>query len=114
MPPGIKSAAIGGGICLALFLISALIIRGGMGWGDVKLAILIGIITGYELIFIAILFAAISGCIFFVVLLLLKKKARKDSIPFGPFLALGAVATLLWGGALLEKILELAGRGFGG
>ena len=99
--PGIKDAAIGGGIGLSLLLIPALIYRGGMGWGDVKLAGLIGLVTGFPNVFIAIFLAIFSGGLVAAILLLLKIKNRKEAIPFGPFLALAAMATLIWGEQIL-------------
>ncbi|HEX76108.1 MAG TPA: prepilin peptidase [Dehalococcoidia bacterium] len=99
--PGIKNAAIGGGIGLGLLLIPALVYRGGMGWGDVKLAGLVGLVTGFPLVFVAIFLAIISGGLIAGILLLLKLKRRKEAIAFGPFLSLAAMATLFWGNSLL-------------
>lgn len=100
--PGIKSAAIGGAIGFGLLLLAALISRGGMGWGDVKLAGLIGLVTGFPLIFLAMFLAITSGGLTAAILLLLKIKGRKDMIPFGPFLSLATLATLFWGNDLLS------------
>ena len=100
--PGIASAALGGGIGFALFLLIALVSRGGMGWGDVKLAALIGLATGFPLVFLAIIMGAILGAIVAVALVIVKKRKFKETIPFGPFLALAAVVTLLWGSNILS------------
>jgi len=100
--PGIKSAAIGGGIGLGLLLIPALIYRGGMGWGDVKLAALIGLVTGFPLVLVAMFLGIVSGGLVAAILLLFKLKGRKDAMPFGPFLSLAAMATLFWGSDLLN------------
>lgn len=103
--PGIKSAAIGGGVGLGLLLIPALF--GGMGWGDVKLAALIGLVTGFPMVFMAMFLAIVGGGLVAAVLLLLKLKGRKDAIPFGPFLSLAAMATLIWGSSLLNLLASL-------
>jgi len=105
--PGIVHAAIGGGIGLGLFLLVALLSRGGMGWGDVKMAALIGLVTGYPLIFVALVVAIILGGLVAVMLLLFKKKSRKEGIPFGPYLSLAAIATLLFGTELLDWCLGI-------
>jgi leader peptidase (prepilin peptidase)/N-methyltransferase len=105
--PGIVHAAIGGGIGLGLFLLVALISRGGMGWGDVKMAALIGLVTGYPLIFIALVLAIILGGLVAVILLLLKKKGRKEGIAYGPYLSLAAIATLLFGAEMLDWCLRV-------
>lgn len=96
---GIAQAAIGAAIGLLVFTLIIILSRGGMGWGDAKLAGLIGAITGY-LIPLAIFLAIIVGGILAIVLLVFKLKKRKEGIPFGPFLAIGAVITMLWGNAI--------------
>ena len=97
----IVDAAIGGSIGFGLLLIVALISRGGMGGGDVKLAGLIGLVTGFPLVFVAMFLGVVSGGLVAGVLLVTKVKKRKETIPFGPFLCLAAVATLFWGNNLL-------------
>lgn len=104
----IVDAAIGGGIGFGLLLIVALISRGGMGGGDVKLAGLIGLVTGFPLVFVAMFLGVVSGGLVAGVLLVTKVKKRKETIPFGPFLALAAVATLFWGNSLLGWYLGLS------
>jgi len=105
--PGIAQAAIGGGIGLLLFLLIVLISRGGMGWGDVKLAALIGLVTGFPLVFVALLLAVVLGGLVAVILLLFKLKKRKEGIPFGPYLALGVMITLLFGNNILSWYLGM-------
>lgn len=100
--PGIVPALIGGAIGFVLFLLIVIVSRGGMGWGDVKLAGLIGLATGFPLLLIAIFLAVISGGLTALVLLMLKIKKRRESIPFGPFLALAAIVALLWGNSILQ------------
>jgi leader peptidase (prepilin peptidase)/N-methyltransferase len=101
---GLVQAAIGGGIGLGLFLAIAIAARGGVGLGDVKMVALIGLVTGY-LVGAAILLAIISGGLITWVLLIFKPKSRQKSIPFGPFLSLATMATLLWGGSILNWYL---------
>jgi leader peptidase (prepilin peptidase)/N-methyltransferase len=105
--PGIASAALGGAIGFALFLLIAIVSRGGMGWGDVKLAALIGLATGFPLVFVAIIMAAILGGIVAVALVIAKKRKRRQTIPFGPFLAVAAMITLLWGSNIMSWYLGL-------
>jgi prepilin signal peptidase PulO-like enzyme (type II secretory pathway) len=100
-------AALGGGIGFAIFLVIAIVSRGGMGWGDVKLAALIGLATGFPLVFVAIIMGAILGGIVAVALMIAKKRKRRETIPFGPFLALAAMVTLLWGSNILSWYLGL-------
>ena len=105
--PRILSGVIGGAIGFVLLLIIALVSRGGMGWGDVKMAGLIGLVTGFPLVFVALFMGVILGGLVAGLLLLLKIKKRKEPIPFGPFLSLGAITTLLWGSGILNWYLGL-------
>ena len=88
-------------------LLVALATKGGIGWGDVKMMGLVGLITGFPLVLVSLLLGVISGGLAAIVLLLLKIKKRKQTIPFGPFLSLGAMITLLWGTSILEWYLQL-------
>jgi len=98
----VANAAMGGAIGFVIFLLIALASRGGMGWGDVKLAALIGLATGFPSVILAIIMAAIVGGIVAVALMIAKKRTRRETIPFGPFLALAALVTLLWGSNILS------------
>jgi len=103
--PSILSGVIGGAIGFTLLLILAFVFRGGMGWGDVKMTGLIGLVLGFPLVFVALFLGIVLGGMAAGVLLLLKVKKRRDPIPFGPFLSLGAIATLLWGSGILNWYL---------
>ncbi len=103
----LASAALGAGVGFGILLLIALVSRGGMGWGDVKMAALIGLVTGFPLILVALLLAIILGGVVALVLLLFKKRRRKEGIPFGPFLSLAAIATILFGTTMLDWYLGL-------
>lgn len=77
-----------------MFLIS-FISKGGLGGGDVKLFGLLGLTLGLQSVFKIILFSTISGALISIFLVLFRIKNFKDSIPFGPFIALGFVLSLL-------------------
>jgi len=104
---GIVNSVIGGAIGFVFLLIPALIYPKGMGWGDVKMAGLIGLVTGSQLVLVALLMGTILGGLVGGVLLLLKIKKRKETIPFGPFLSLATMAILLWGSGILNWYLGL-------
>ena len=97
----------GGAIGFVILFLPALIYSKGMGWGDVKMAGLIGLMTGFPRIFVGILGAIILGGLVAIILLLTKKKGRKEGIPFGPFLALAAMVALVWGQPILDWYLHL-------
>jgi len=110
MPDVAARAVVGitGGVTgFVLLLIPALVFRGGMGWGDVKMAGLIGLVVGFPLVFVSILGAILVGGLLAAILLLLGIKKRGEAIPFGPFLSLAAIATLLFGNDILSWYLGL-------
>jgi leader peptidase (prepilin peptidase)/N-methyltransferase len=105
----ILSSIIAGATGFIIFLLIVIISRGGMGFGDVKMVGLIGLIIGWPKVFVAILVGILLGGLVAILLLFLKIKGRKHSIPFGPFLAIGAMATLLYGQVILDWYLKIIG-----
>lgn len=101
----IVDAVIGAITGFILLFIIAMIFRGGMGWGDVKLAGMVGMIVGFPLIFVALFISIVLGGIVAGFLLITRIKKRKEAIPFGPFLAAATIITLLWGEILLKWYL---------
>ena len=97
-------AAAGAG---AFFLLIAIVSGGGMGGGDIKLAAMMGAFLGWPRIAVALLFAFTLGAGAGVLLIALKRRSRKDPIPFGPALAAGGVIALLWGRAIVLWYLRL-------
>ena len=91
--------AVMAGVGLALFFAGLIMVtRGrGMGWGDVKLAVALGLILGWPRALVAVFLAFIAGAIAGIGLVLTKKKTFGQTIPFGPFLVVGTVAALMWG-----------------
>ena len=101
------SAGAGAASGFALLFLIALLARGGMGWGDVKFAAFMGAAAGFPLVFVALFCGVIAGGVAGIVLLLTRRKNRKQAMPFGPFLALGTMATLLWGPQMLAWYVGL-------
>ena len=91
------SALAGGAFGLAATALPFVIYRQGMGFGDVKLGALVGLMTGFPLVILAILLSWITGGLVAAVLLAFKVKQPKDAIPSGTFLAVSAMVILLWG-----------------
>ncbi len=102
---GVISSLIGGAIGLAAMALPLIIYRRGMGMGDVKLGALVGLMSGYPLVFVALLLSVISGGLVAAILLVFKIKKRGDPIPFAPFLATSAMVTLLWGQVIWQWYL---------
>ena len=91
-------AVLGGAAMFAFYFILLLIYPMGMGWGDVKLAPIIGAVLGFfswaALVRGLILAYLVVGPVA-IVLLLARKANRKTGLPFGPFMGLGAVVALV-------------------
>lgn len=97
----------GAALSAGFFALIITIYPSGMGWGDVKMAALIGMLAGIPGSVVALLAGIVSGGIWAVGLLALRLRARKQTMPFGPFLALGGVMALLWGNALWKWYVSL-------
>jgi leader peptidase (prepilin peptidase)/N-methyltransferase len=86
-------AAMGGAAMFGAYFLMALVYPGGMGFGDVKLAGVIGTVLGFlgwGPLVVGAFSAFILGGIFGVALLLAKRVSRKGGIPFGPWMLAGA------------------------
>lgn len=96
------SALIASGFFLTLFLMS----RGRwMGFGDVKLAILLGLLLGFPNILVGLFLSFLLGSILGITLMGIKstKIGLKSELPFAPFLIIGTLIALFWG----EKLIDL-------
>jgi leader peptidase (prepilin peptidase)/N-methyltransferase len=97
---------VGGG---TLYLLAAgyyqLTKKEGMGGGDIKLLAMIGAFLGWKGTIIALLLGAFTGTVIGMAMILFRGKNFKYAIPFGPFLSLGALCSLLWGEQLINWYL---------
>ncbi|TWG96443.1 leader peptidase (prepilin peptidase)/N-methyltransferase [Nocardioides sp. J9] len=105
-------ALIGGAILFVFFFVVWFAAPGGMGFGDVKLAGVVGAMTAYLTwgtflvgAFMGFLLGAVAG----VLLMAGGKAGRKTAVPFGPFMILGAWTAILGAGELGDYYLELIG-----
>ena len=73
--------------------------------GDIKLVTLIGLVTGFPLNIVALFIGIVIGGIVAVFLLIFRKKGRKDVMPYGVFLGIGPIITLLWGNSIIAWYL---------
>lgn len=94
----LTAAVIGGGIMLIIAIIS----RGGMGGGDIKFAAALGLWLGVKLTLLTIFISFILGGLCGMFVLIFRLKNRKDFIPFGPFIAISAFISLLYGNAIID------------
>lgn len=79
------------------FALIVILSRGkGMGMGDVKLSLFMGLFLGWPKIVSAIYLAFIAGAIVSLMAVVFRRKKLKQKIPFGPFLILGLLCSLFW------------------
>ena len=100
----LERAVIGAVAAWVFFLILHLVSPRGMGFGDVRLSFLLGLFLGWldlRHVFLGVFFGFLLGSIVGVALMILRRRGRKDHIPFGPFLAVGAIVAVLAGSPVL-------------
>jgi len=100
---------LGGGLLGAgVIALIILLVPGGMGWGDVRLAGFIGLITGLPGLLFALFVGFVSGGIVAGTLLASGRRKTGETIPLGPFLALGGGAALLYSEEMLNAFHALS------
>jgi leader peptidase (prepilin peptidase) / N-methyltransferase len=111
-PGAFARALLGMAAMFGFYLVLALLHQGGLGFGDVKLAGVLGLYLGYlgiaELLvgaFLGFLLGGLAGA----GLLLTRRATRQSHIPFGPFMVAGTVVAVLWAPALTRAYLGGAG-----
>lgn len=104
---GLRASAMGAAAGFGLFYAVAYLSRGGMGGGDIKMMAMVGAVTGWKGVLLTTFLGSLAGSVVGLFLMIFKGKGRKTRIPFGPFLALGSMLTLLWGQELLGWYLHV-------
>jgi leader peptidase (prepilin peptidase)/N-methyltransferase len=102
LPPGWQSAligvVIGGGVLWAIgeayFRLAG---QEGMGGGDVKMLAMIGAFLGWKLVLVTLVFSSIAGSLIGLIVLATRRGGLKYALPYGTFLALGALVASLFG-----------------
>ena len=104
-PAGFFRAVAGGALYFTVLFLVALAARGGFGFGDVKLAFLLGEFLAYRswaALWAGVFLAVFIGGLAALALLVTRRKGRKEAIPFGPALVLGAWLAIPFGEALVR------------
>lgn len=105
------AVAVASGFFLVIFLVS----KGKwMGFGDVKLAVLMGLLLGFSNVLAALFLAFFFGAIIGIILMVFpfgsaqgkQRKSLKSEIPFGPFLIIGTFLAMFWGQAIIQWYLN--------
>ncbi|HSJ28687.1 MAG TPA: A24 family peptidase [Acidimicrobiia bacterium] len=103
LPP----AAMAGAGYFAVLFVVYLVARGGFGFGDVKLAFILGAVTGFQsqrTVLMAVFFTGVIGGVPAIVLLLTRRARSGDEMPYGPPMLAGAWAALVFGEAFGRMI----------
>ncbi len=77
-----------------------------MGGGDVKLIAMVGAFLGWQMVALTIFFSSLFGS---AVGIVIKLKKGESYIPYGPYLALGAIVSLLWGERIVNWYFKIGG-----
>jgi leader peptidase (prepilin peptidase)/N-methyltransferase len=104
---GLGEQLIAGAAAGGFFLLAALAYPRGMGMGDVKLAGMLGLYLGRAVapaVFIALVAGVLVGGV--IMARLGAREGRKAAVPFGPFLALGALIAMFVGDGLVDAYLD--------
>ncbi len=96
------ASLLGGGILLLI----AILTKGGMGGGDIKFVAALGLWLGLKLTLLTIFLSFVIGGIGSLLLLAFRIKGRKDFIPFGPFIAIAAFISMLYGQEIIYRYLQ--------
>jgi prepilin signal peptidase PulO-like enzyme (type II secretory pathway) len=111
-PERVLTSLLGGGVMFGVYFLLALAYPGGMGFGDVKLAGLLGLYLGWlgwGSLAVGAFSAFLLGGLFSLVLILTRKANRKSGIPFGPWMLAGAWLGIFGGEAIAMGYLSLFG-----
>lgn len=84
-------------IGFSILLLIAVISKGGMGGGDIKLFLLIGLVLGTFNTLLTLFLASVIGMIVGIVILKIRGKGRKTPVPFGPSIAIAAIIVYFYG-----------------
>ncbi len=105
MPGAVVRALLAGITYFVVMFVLALVAKGALGYGDVKLAFPLGMFVGFvswSHLGVAVVGAFLLGGLVSVLLLITRRVRRTDAIAFGPFMVAGAVASIVFGSAFLD------------
>jgi leader peptidase (prepilin peptidase) / N-methyltransferase len=102
-------SVIGSLVGFCLLLLIAVISKGGMGGGDIKLFAVLGFVLGLKWVLLTFFMATLYGAVFGLIGLLIGILKRGSAIPFGPFIAAGAITSYFFGDNILQFYLSFLG-----
>lgn len=85
-----------------VLFVLAMLYKGGMGGGDIKLMAAAGFLLGWRNVLIALMLGAVVGTLWLAVTRTLKKSDMKKEVPFGPHLAIGILLSMYFANPLMQ------------
>ncbi|KRE69202.1 prepilin peptidase [Paenibacillus sp. Soil750] len=98
---------IGGGTLLAVSLAATWMGKPAMGFGDIRLMALVGLVMGIKLVLLCIFLSALLGSVIGVALIASGKLDRRSPIPYGPFIAVAGFICFCFGDPLMTWYMDL-------
>ncbi|MBZ5749410.1 prepilin peptidase [Metabacillus rhizolycopersici] len=108
------NSIIGGIVALVLLLSIAVVSKGGMGGGDIKLFGVLGFVLGLKIVLLAFFLSTLVGTIFGMIRILQGKHKKREPIPFGPSIMVGTLIAYYFGDQLIHLYLSFIGYTAGG
>ncbi|MBB2480639.1 prepilin peptidase [Bacillus sp. APMAM] len=91
----------------ALLFLIAILSKGAMGGGDIKLFFVLGIILGLKYTFLTFLIATFLGAVFGILMMIARKYKKRKPIPFGPFIGAGAILSFFFGDNIISWYVSM-------
>lgn len=98
---------LGAVVGFSILLLIAVVSKGGMGGGDIKLFFLLGLVLGTIQTLLTLFLASVVGMIVGIIVLKVRGQGRKTPVPFGPSIAVGALIAYFYGEQLIEWYWQL-------
>lgn len=104
----ILGGVVGAGFILFIMLLARIIFKAqGMGSGDTEICLVCGLFLGVKSVIFMLFLSVLIGGIIGILLVLLGKKKKTDYIPFGPFIALSSIISVLFGEGIINWYLGM-------
>ena len=97
---------LGAVVGFSVLLLIAVLSKGGMGGGDIKLFAVIGLVMGVKGVLLAFFFSCFAGAVTGISLRIAGKAKKGNPIPFGPFIGIGTLIAYFWGEQLLQLYIQ--------
>jgi leader peptidase (prepilin peptidase) / N-methyltransferase len=105
---GLAGMVAGGALLLLLMAAGKFLLKkDAMGMGDVKMLVMTGVYVGFPAVWLALFFGGVAASLYILIALIRKRLELKNTIPFGPFIAIGTLTYLLAGESLIRWYLGL-------